>query len=56
MRELAPEEGLVLSNGEGFFADGDGSRFLRLPFCALDEEEIKEAVSRLARVLERAVG
>ena len=56
MRELAPEEGLVLSNGEGFFADGDGSRFLRLPFCALDEEEIKEAVSRLARVLERAEG
>ena len=54
MRELAPEEGLELSNGEGFFADGDGSRFLRLPFCALSEEEIKEAVTRLARVLERA--
>lgn len=53
-RELAPEEGLELSNGEGFFVDGDGSRFLRLPFCALAEAEIEEAVARLARVVERA--
>ena len=54
VREVAPEEGLLLSDGQGFFADGDGSRFLRLPFCALSEEEIIEAVSRLARVVERA--
>lgn len=53
-RKLAPEEGLELSDGEGFFADGDGSRFLRLPFCALTEDEIEEAVARLARVVERA--
>jgi len=54
MCQLAPQEGLELTRGEGFYADGDGSRFLRLPFCALREDEIKEAVSRLARVLERA--
>jgi len=54
VREIAPEEGLLLSDGKGFFADGDGSQFLRLPFCALSEDEINEAVSRLARVVERA--
>ena len=54
VREIAPEEGLLLSDGQGFFADGDGSHFLRLPFCALSEEEIIEAVSRLAHVVERA--
>jgi 2-aminoadipate transaminase len=54
VREIAPEEGLELSDGEGFFADGDGSRFLRLPFCALAEDEIREAVARLARVVQRA--
>jgi len=53
-REIAPEEGLELSGGEGFFADGDGSRFLRLPFCALTVSEIEEAGARLARVVERA--
>jgi len=54
VREIAPEEGLVLSDGMGFFADGDGSRFLRLPFCALSEGEINEAVTRLAKVVERS--
>ncbi|MGC9529418.1 MAG: PLP-dependent aminotransferase family protein [Candidatus Bipolaricaulaceae bacterium] len=43
------EEGLVLSDSAGFFADGDSSWFVRLPFCALNEEEIDEAVARLAR-------
>ena len=54
VRTIAPEEGLLLSDGEGFFADGDGSHFLRLPFCALPEDEINEAVSRLARIVKRA--
>ena len=54
VRRLAPEEGLALSDGDGFFADGDGSRFLRLPFCALTETQIEDAVKRLARVVRRA--
>jgi len=52
--EKAKEEKLVLSNSAGFFADGDGSRFVRLPFCALNEEEIEEATQRLARAVQAA--
>ncbi len=40
--------GLVVSDSGGFFPDGDPSRFVRLPFCALDENEIGQAVARLA--------
>ena len=54
VRRLAPENGLRLSDGAGFYADGDGSRFLRLPFCALTERQIEEAVRRLARTVEAA--
>ena len=52
--EEAKREALVLSNGAGFFADGDRSRFVRLPFCALSEEEIEEATKRLARAVQAA--
>jgi len=52
--EVAREEGLVLSRSAGFFTDGDASRFVRLPFCALSEEEIFEAIGRLARAVSRA--
>ncbi len=48
------EQGLVLSDSAGFYPDGDASRFVRLPFCALDEAEIEEAVARLARAVARA--
>jgi len=54
VRRLAPEEALVLSNGEGFYADGDGSRFVRLPYCALTEAQLEDAVKRLARIVRRA--
>ena len=46
--EKARKKNLVLGNSAGFFADGDGSRFIRLPFCALNEKEIEEAIKRLA--------
>ncbi len=49
------EQELVLSDSSGFFADGDPSRFVRLPFCALDEEEIEEAVARLARAVDEGM-
>jgi len=51
LRQVAPEFGLKLSNGEGFYADGDGSRFVRLPFCALTETQIDDAVERLAQAV-----
>jgi DNA-binding transcriptional MocR family regulator len=46
----AREAGLALSDGRGFFIRG-GERFIRLPFCALDEPQIEEGIRRLARFL-----
>ncbi len=42
---------LVLTDGRGFFANGDGDRFVRLPFCALTLSEIEEGVARLGAVV-----
>ena len=39
---------LQLADGLAFFPDGGGEHFLRLPFCALAPEEIKEGIHRLA--------
>lgn len=48
----APEAGLALTDGRGFFVHPDqGNRFLRLPFCALSFEEIDEGMKRLAALL-----
>jgi DNA-binding transcriptional MocR family regulator len=47
----AREEDLILTDGRGFFANGGGDRFVRLPFCALTPEEISAAVERLAQVV-----
>lgn len=47
----ALQEGLQLTNGRDFFADGRGDTFVRLPFCALTTEEIDEGVRALARVV-----
>lgn len=51
LRERAEEAGLSLSDGRGFFPQGGGERFLRLAFTALSEPEIREGVSRLARLI-----
>ena len=51
VREKAKGYGLNLADGEAFFPDRAGSRFLRLPFCALTPEEIGEGVRRLAEVV-----
>lgn len=48
VRAAAAKRGLNLSDGRAFFPDGGGERFLRLPFCALSEGEIREGVRRLA--------
>jgi DNA-binding transcriptional MocR family regulator len=48
VREAAVAQELQLADGEAFFPDGGGQRFLRLPYCALTPDEIDEGVRRLA--------
>ena len=48
----ARDFGLVLTDGRGFFPDGKGENFVRLPFCALTPGEIDEGIQRLARAME----
>jgi 2-aminoadipate transaminase len=47
----AREANLLLTDGRGFFVDGSGDRFVRLPFCALTPDEIEAGVARLAQVV-----
>lgn len=47
----AREVGLELSDGRGFYPDGGGGNFIRLPFCGLSPEEIREGVELLSRVI-----
>jgi len=57
LAERARRVGLALTPGHEFFADADvdapgvshGDRFVRLPFCALQSDEIEEGVRRLAK-------
>ncbi|MCX5969918.1 MAG: PLP-dependent aminotransferase family protein, partial [Coprothermobacterota bacterium] len=42
---------LLLSDGRGFYADGTGDRFVRLPFCALTPDEIRSGIKTLAKVV-----
>jgi 2-aminoadipate transaminase len=51
LKQRAAAANLQLTDGRGFFANGDGERFLRLPFCALKPEEIQEGIARLAGVI-----
>jgi 2-aminoadipate transaminase len=53
LRAAAAQQGLTLSDGQGFFADPSrGERFVRLPYCALSEDELHEGVRRLARAVD----
>lgn len=57
--QRAQQSGLALTDGRGFFADALdesegaqlGERFVRLPFCALTPEQIREGVKRLATLI-----
>ena len=53
LRERARAVGVGLSDGRGFFAQGDGSRFLRLAFPALSCQDIREGIARLGALLKR---
>jgi DNA-binding transcriptional MocR family regulator len=48
----AHQANLALTDGRGFFAnEANGNSFVRLPFCALTPEEIREGVRRLSGVV-----
>lgn len=55
--ERAKEHGLILTEGQAFFADPidgeapNGEKFVRLPFCAVTPEQIDEGVRRLSKLL-----
>lgn len=51
LRASAHEMGVLLSDGRGFFSDADGDSFLRLPFCALSVEEIREGIARIGSIV-----
>ena len=44
--------GIRLTDGRGFFVEG-GENFIRLPFCALDEQDIRQGIQRLAALLDQ---
>ena len=50
--EQAKAYKLNLADGQAFFPDGGGERFLRLPYCALTPEQIDEGIRRLAQAVE----
>jgi DNA-binding transcriptional MocR family regulator len=56
VRAAAKEHALEIADGEAFFPEGGGERFLRLPFCALTPEEISEGVRRLAAATRQLQG
>lgn len=57
LRASAAQQGLVLSDGRGFFpTPSDGDRFIRLPFCALTEAELEEGIRRLAAAVQSLIG
>jgi DNA-binding transcriptional MocR family regulator len=48
----AEKFGIILSKGSGFFTDGRGDNFVRLPFCGMTPEEIKEGIGQLAKAID----
>jgi DNA-binding transcriptional MocR family regulator len=48
----ARDFGIVLTDGRGFFPDGKGENFVRLPFCALRPDEIEEGIRRLTKAID----
>jgi 2-aminoadipate transaminase len=51
LKAQAATKNLNLADGQAFFPDGGGERFLRLPYCALSPEQIDEGIRRLAVVV-----
>jgi DNA-binding transcriptional MocR family regulator len=49
VREQAKSYNLNLADGQAFFPNGGGERFLRLPYCALTPDQLDDGVARLAQ-------
>jgi len=52
----AREVNLQLTDGRGFFANGGGDNFVRLPFCALTPDEIEAGIARLSGAVRDLTG
>ena len=52
VREEASKNHLTLTDGAAFFPNGGGERFLRLPICYLDADQIAQGICRLARIVD----
>jgi 2-aminoadipate transaminase len=53
--QQASQLDLALTDGRGFFANGRGDSFVRLPFCALTPAEIHTGIDRLAEAVRALV-
>jgi 2-aminoadipate transaminase len=52
LMERGQDVNLTFTDGRGFFpVASDGERFLRLPFCALTPEELREGIKRLSHIV-----
>ncbi|MEM2002282.1 MAG: PLP-dependent aminotransferase family protein [Candidatus Methanomethylicaceae archaeon] len=51
--KLAYDKGLVLAQSAGFFPDDRPANFLRLPFCALPESQLSQAIKCLADIIKQ---
>lgn len=50
LMEDAEKAGLELTDGRGFFLEGGGENFVRLPFCGVSLAEIEQGIKILAQV------
>jgi 2-aminoadipate transaminase len=56
VREEASKNQLTLTDGTTFFPNGGGERFLRLPFCSLEVEQIVRGIRRLGVIVDAQSG
>jgi DNA-binding transcriptional MocR family regulator len=56
VRERAKTHNLNLADGQAFFPNGGGERFLRLPYCGLNPAQIEEGIVRLAATVNEELG
>ena len=55
LKARAQEVWMRLSDGRGFFPDESGDAFVRLPFCALSAEQIREGIQCLGSIVDTLI-
>ena len=53
---VALEKGVTFAPGSGFYPDGRGHDSLRVAFCFEEPQNLREAIKRLAEVIEQRLG